>query len=205
MPDGTRIQMLAPIIKGRKGTHEKVFDDIRKAGFARARVDGEFYELSDDITLDRYVIHNIEVVIDRLIIRDFEDPESEEARSAESRLNEAIETALEMGDGVVIINNLSENPPTDILYSENLACVNGHGSLPEIEPRTFSFNTPKGACPECQGLGFKLEFDPELIVPNPDLSLMQGAVNGNGWNFRGRQPVGDRTSCAASQKPMASR
>ncbi len=184
MPDGTRIQVLAPIIKGRKGTHEKVFDDIRKAGFVRARVDGELYELSDDITLDRYVIHNIEVVIDRLIIRHYEDNESDEARSAESRLNEAIETALEIGDGVVIINNLSETEPTDILYSENLACVNGHGSLPEIEPRTFSFNTPKGACPECQGLGFKLEFDPELIVPNPDLSLTQGAVNGNGWNFQ---------------------
>jgi excinuclease ABC subunit A len=183
MPDGTRIQILAPIIKGRKGTHEKVFEDIRKAGFVRARVDGTLYEVSDDITLDRYVIHNIEVVIDRLIIRKFDDLKSEEARSAESRLNEAIETALEMGEGVVIINNLSESEPTDILYSENLACVNGHGSLPEIEPRTFSFNTPKGACPDCQGLGFKLEFDPDLIVPNHDLSLSQGAVSGNGWNF----------------------
>ena len=183
MPDGTRIQILAPLIKGRKGTHEKVFEDIRKAGFVRARVDGTLYEVSDDISMDRYVIHNIEVVIDRLIIRKFDDRTSEEARSSESRLNEAIETALEMGEGVVIVNNLSETEPVDILYSENLACVNGHGSLPEIEPRTFSFNTPKGACPDCQGLGFKLEFDPELIVPNPDLSLAQGAVNGNGWNF----------------------
>ncbi|MEO8606640.1 MAG: excinuclease ABC subunit UvrA [Chloroflexota bacterium] len=183
MPDGTRIQILAPLVKGRKGTHEKVFEEIRKAGFVRARVDGTLYEVSDDITMDRYVIHNIEVVIDRLIIRKFDDPKSEEARSSESRLNEAIETALEMGEGVVIVNNLSETEPTDTLYSENLACVNGHGSLPEIEPRTFSFNTPKGACPDCQGLGFKLEFDPELIVPNPDLSLSQGAVNGNGWNF----------------------
>jgi len=183
MPDGTRIQILAPIIKGRKGTHEKVFEDIRKAGFVRVRADGTLYEVSDDITLDRYVIHNIEVVIDRLIIRKFDDPQSEEARSGESRLNEAIETALEMGEGVVIISNLSEVEPSDTLYSENLACVNGHGSLPEIEPRTFSFNTPKGACPDCQGLGFKLEFDPELIVPNGDLSLAQGAVSGNGWNF----------------------
>lgn len=184
LPDGTRIQVLAPVIKGRKGTHEKIFEEIQKAGFVRARVDGEMVEIGDDVKLDRYVIHNIEVVIDRLIIRHHEDNTSDEAKSAETRLTEAIETALEMGEGVVMINNLSETPPVDILFSENLACVNGHGSLPEIEPRTFSFNTPKGACPECQGLGFRLEFDPELIVPNPDLSLSQGAINGSGWNFQ---------------------
>ncbi len=183
LEDGTRIQILAPIIKGRKGTHEKVFEDVRKGGFARVRVDGELRELSDDITIDRYVIHNIEVVVDRLIIRKFEDPTSEEARGAESRLTDAIETALEIGEGVVVLNNLSNTPATDTLYSELLACVNGHGSIPEIEPRSFSFNTPKGACPDCQGLGFRLEFDPDLIVPNHDLSLAQGAVNGNGWNF----------------------
>jgi excinuclease ABC subunit A len=183
LPDGTRIQVLAPVIKGRKGTHEKVFEEARKEGFARVRVDSEVHELSDEITLDRYVIHNIEMVIDRLIIRKYDDPQSEEARGAESRLTDAVETALEIGEGVVIINNLSENPSTDTLYSELLACVNGHGSIPEIEPRSFSFNTPKGACPECQGLGFKLEFDPDLVVPNPELSLSQGAVSGNGWNF----------------------
>ncbi|MBI5670774.1 MAG: excinuclease ABC subunit UvrA [Chloroflexi bacterium] len=181
MPDGTRIQILAPVIKGRKGHHEKVFEDIRKAGFTRARVDGEVRDVSEDITLDRYGIHNIEVVVDRLIVRRYDNPE--EAQSAESRLTEAIETALEIGDGVVIINDLSQNPPADILYSERLACVHGHGSIPEIEPRTFSFNTPKGACPDCQGLGFRLELDPELLVPNPDLSLSQGAVDQNGWNF----------------------
>jgi excinuclease ABC subunit A len=160
LADGTRIQVLAPIIKGRKGTHEKVFDDLRKGGFARARVDGEVRDLGDAIELDRYVIHNIEAVVDRLIIRKHEDAQSEEARSAETRLTDAIETALEIGEGVVIINNLSASPPTDTLYSELLACVNGHGSIPEIEPRSFSFNTPKGACPDCQGLGFRLEFDP---------------------------------------------
>lgn len=183
LADGTRVQILAPIIKGRKGTHEKVFEDIRKGGFARVRVDGDLYELSDDITVDRYVIHNIEVVVDRLIIRKFDDPTTEEARSAESRLTDAVETALEIGEGVVVINNLSTEPAADTLYSELLACVNGHGSIPEIEPRTFSFNTPTGACPDCQGLGFRLEFDTALIVPNHDLSLSQGAVNGNGWNF----------------------
>jgi excinuclease ABC subunit A len=182
-PDGTRIQVLAPVIKGRKGTHEKVFDELRKSGFARARVDGELRELSDDIKIDRYIIHNIEAVIDRLIIRQYDDPQSEDARNAATRLTDSIETALDTGEGVVIINNLSANPPTDTLFSELLACVNGHGSIPEIEPRSFSFNTPKGACPDCQGLGFKLEFDPELIVPNADLTLRQGAVSAHGWNF----------------------
>ncbi len=182
LPDGTRTQILAPVIKGRKGHHEKVFEDIGKQGFQRVRVDGEVRDLEEDITLDRYGIHNIEVVVDRLIIRHYDDPDSEDARSAETRLTDAVETALELGGGVVIVNNLSTDPPTDMLFSELLACVNGHGSLPEIEPRTFSFNTPKGACPDCQGLGFRLELDRDLIVPNPDLSIAEGAIDTNGWN-----------------------
>ncbi|MFN8372905.1 MAG: excinuclease ABC subunit UvrA [Anaerolineae bacterium] len=183
LPDGARIQVLGPVIKNKKGTHEKVFEDLKKAGFVRVRVDGTVYELEEDIKLDRYVIHNIEVVVDRLVIRQHEDSHSEDARSAETRLNEAIETGLELGEGIVIINNLSAEPPEDILFSELLACVNGHGSLPEIEPSTFSFNTPRGACPDCQGLGFRLEIDPDLIIPNADLSIRQGAIVANGWNF----------------------
>jgi len=109
LEDGTRIQILAPIIKGRKGTHEKVFDDVRKGGFARVRVDGELRELSDDITIDRYVIHNIEVVVDRLIVRKFEDATTEEARGAESRLTRCYRTALEIGEGVVVVNNLKQH------------------------------------------------------------------------------------------------
>ena len=182
LPDDTRTQILAPVIKGRKGHHEKVLDDIRKQGFQRVRADGEVLDLEEDIALDRYSIHNIEIVVDRLVIRHYDDPDSEDARSAETRLTDAIETALELGGGVVIVNNLSTNPPTDLLFSELLACVNGHGSLPEIEPRTFSFNTPKGACPDCQGLGFRLELDRTLIVPNPDLSIVEGAIDTNGWN-----------------------
>jgi excinuclease ABC subunit A len=187
LPDGARIQVLAPVIKDKKGTHEKVLEEIKKGGFVRARVDGEVVDLDEEISLDRYVIHNIEIVVDRLIVRHYEDASSEEAKSAETRLTDAIEQALELGDGVVIVNHL--NPPTDdeqpidILFSEHLACVNGHGSLPEIEPRTFSFNTPRGACPDCQGLGFRLEFDPDLIVPNADLSLAEGAIQANGWNM----------------------
>jgi excinuclease ABC subunit A len=176
------MQILAPIIKDKKGTHEKVLSDIQKGGFVRVRVDGEARELEEDIKLDRYVIHNIEVVVDRLINRQYNDPEAEEARSSETRLTDSIETALELGDGVVIVNNLSADPSEDILFSEHLACVHGHGSFPEIEPRTFSFNTPRGACPDCQGLGFRLEFDPARIIPNPDLSLAEGAIEANGWN-----------------------
>lgn len=182
-PDGVRVQILAPLIRGRKGQHEKVFDDVRKAGFQRVRVNGEVRELDELIALDRYSKHTIEIVVDRLIIRRYDDPASEEARAAETRLTDAIEIALDKGKGLIVINNLSITPPADTLYSEHLACVKGHGSIPQIEPSTFSFNTPKGACPECQGLGFKLEIDPTLIVPNPDLSIRQGAVKANGWAF----------------------
>ncbi len=182
LPDGTRTQILAPVIKGRKGHHEKVLEEVRKAGFQRVRIDGEVYDLEEDITMDRYGIHNIEVVVDRLVIHQYDDPNSEDANSAETRLTDAIETALEMGEGVVIVNNLSTEPPSDMLFSELLACVNGHGSLPEIEPRSFSFNTPKGACPDCQGLGFRLELDRDLVVPNPELSIADGAIDVSGWN-----------------------
>ncbi|MAS32866.1 MAG: excinuclease ABC subunit A [Anaerolineaceae bacterium] len=188
LPDGTRTQILAPIIQNKKGRHEKVFDEMRHAGFQRTRVNGEVHELDEDITLDRYKIHNIEIVVDRLIIRHFDDPETEEAHSFESRLTDAIETALELGDGVVIINDMTDRDnSTDILFSEHLACVNGHGSLPELEPRLFSFNTPKGACPDCQGLGFRLEIDPSLLVPNADLSISNGAIDANGWNVEDQQ------------------
>lgn len=183
LPHGTRIQVLAPVVKNRKGNHQKVLEDLRKAGFARVRADGEVRELDDDIQLDRYVIHNVEIVVDRLIIRQYSEAEAEDAQNAETRLTEAIETALEHGEGVVIINNISAEPAQDILYSEHFACPNGHGSLPELEPRLFSFNTPKGACPDCQGLGFRLEIDPTLVVPNPDLSLDEGCIDANGWNL----------------------
>ncbi len=184
LPHRARLQVLAPVVSNRKGTHTKVIEDIRKAGFARVRVDGEVREIDDDIDLDRYVIHNIEIVVDRLINRHYDDPESDDAKSAESRLTDAIETALEQGDGVVIINDITDKDnPRDILYSEHFACPNGHGSIPELEPRLFSFNTPKGACPDCQGLGFRLEIDPSLVVPNPDLSINDGCIDATGWSM----------------------
>ncbi len=182
MRDGSRIQVLAPLIKDRKGRHEKVFEDVRKAGFVRLRVDGVIHDVDEEIELARYEMHSIEVVVDRLVVRRFDDPESEEARAARTRLTDSVETALEIGEGVVIINDVTESAnPRDVLYSEKLACVYGHGSLPEIEPRTFSFNSPHGACPTCQGLGVRLEIDPDLVVPNPDLSLEEGAVSEDAW------------------------
>ncbi len=188
-PEGRRIQILAPIIKNKKGTHEKVFEEIQKAGFTRVRVDGDVRDIEEGIELDRYVIHNIEVVVDRLVARQFEDRESEEAKSFETRLTDSVETALKMGEGIVIINDVTNPDETmDTLYSEHLACINGHGSIPEIEPRTFSFNTPSGACPSCQGLGFTLQIDPMSVVPNPELSIEQGAINANGWNIDASSP-----------------
>src|SRR5690606_38360501 len=176
-PDGTRIQILAPVIQDRKGRHEKVLEDIRQAGFVRARINGEVRDLSESIELERYKMHTIEVVVDRLIVRHHEDPEGEEANAARTRLTDSIETAMEMGGGVVIVNDVTDaENPTDHLFSEHLACVYGHVSLPEIEPRTFSFNSPHGACPACQGLGVRREFDPDLIVPNPELTIREGAL-----------------------------
>lgn len=180
MPDGSRIQILAPIIKDRKGRHEKIFKDIQEAGFVRARVNGEIFEVDDPPTLDRYKMHTIEVVVDRLVIRQHEDPE--ERQSFITRLTDSIETALDLGDQFVVVNDMTDSDhPKDHPYSELLACPHGHGSFPEVEPRTFSFNSPHGACSECQGLGVRLEIDPHLVVPDGDLSLEGGAIQANGW------------------------
>ena len=179
MPLGSRIQVLAPLVQGRKGHHEGVFEDVRKAGFVRVRVDGEIRSVDEQIELDRYKNHTIEAVVDRLIIRHEPHNESEEAQSDRTRLTDSIETALKLGGGIVIINDVTDRDnPTDDLYSEHLYCPYDGTSIPPIEPRTFSFNRPAGACPECQGLGTKKELDPDLIVPNKDLSLREGAIAG---------------------------
>ena len=179
MVPGTRFQVLAPLVKDRKGHHQAVFEDVRKAGFVRVRVDGAVRDVDEEIELDRYKMHTIEAVVDRLVIP--EGPERE-ANGFRSRLTDSVETALRLGDGVAIVNDVSVEPPQDHLYSEHLACPVCGISLPEIEPRTFSFNSPHGACPECQGLGTRMELDPELIVPNPDQSIEEGAIEG--WNVR---------------------
>jgi excinuclease ABC subunit A len=188
MPADTRIQVLAPIIHRKKGNHTKVLEDIGKQGFTRVRIDGEVRDLDEDFDLDRYVIHDIEIVIDRLIIRRFEDDQSEEALAFESRLTDSLEQALELGDGVTIIQDVTDRDnPIDNMFSEDLACPNGHGSVPEPEPRLFSFNTPSGACTTCQGLGFSLEIDADMIVPNKELSIAGGAINANGWKVEDKE------------------
>jgi excinuclease ABC subunit A len=179
MPPGTRFQVLAPLVKDRKGHHQAVFEDVRKIGFVRVRVDGRVYDVDEEIELDRYKMHTIEAVVDRLVI-----PEGDED-GFRSRLTDSVETALRLGDGVMIVNDVSADPPQDLLYSERFACPVCGISLPEIEPRTFSFNSPHGACPECQGLGTRLEFDPELVVPNPDQAIQEGAIHA--WNIRDKE------------------
>ncbi|MCY4020617.1 MAG: excinuclease ABC subunit UvrA [Chloroflexi bacterium] len=184
MPRDARIQVLAPVVHRKKGNHVKALQDIAKQGFARVRVDGDIRDLDENIELDRYVIHDIEIVVDRLIIRHYDDALSDEATAFETRLTDAIETALELGDGRIIIQDVTDREHSiDHLFSEDLACPNGHGSVPEPEPRLFSFNTPSGACPSCQGLGFSLEIDPDMVIPDKSLSIADGAINANGWRL----------------------
>jgi excinuclease ABC subunit A len=177
MPLDTRIQILAPLIKDRKGHHQGVFEDVRKAGFVRVRVNGQVYQVDEDIELDRYKNHSIEAVVDRLIVRHEPADTSEDAQAARSRLTDSIETALRLGNGVVIIDDVTDPENSiDHFYSEHLSCAFDGTSVPDIEPRTFSFNSPHGACPDCQGLGTKKEIEPNLVVPNKDLSLADGAI-----------------------------
>jgi excinuclease ABC subunit A len=181
IPVGTRLLVLAPLVRGRKGHHRAVFEEVRKLGFVRVRVDGTIYELEDVPELDRYKLHDVEAVVDRLVSLDEEAEPPQVYRDFISRITDSVETALRLGDGVLIIEVVRSTDPdviaeTDHLYSEKLACPVCGISLPEIEPRTFSFNSPHGACPDCQGLGYKLELDPDLIIPNPHVSLHEGAV-----------------------------
>ncbi|NMC12648.1 MAG: excinuclease ABC subunit UvrA [Chloroflexi bacterium] len=188
LPEGSRLLILSPLVRGRKGTHQSILEEIRKSGFVRARVDGVVYELDEDIQMDRYKIHTIEAVVDRLIIHKHEN--REDASTSRTRLTDSIETALKFGDGYLTVNvtpgassdSVAAEEPRDIHFSEHLACPEHGISLPEIEPRTFSFNTPHGACPECQGLGGKLEIDPDLLIPDSDLSINEGAIAAQEWN-----------------------
>jgi excinuclease ABC subunit A len=177
MPEGSRLLLLAPIIKDRKGNHKSVFENLQKQGFARARVNGELYELDAPPDLDRYKNHTIEAVIDRIVVRPQGVDENGEPTGLDmSRLADSVETALKLGNGVMIASDVSDRDnPKDRTFSEHFACVKCGTSLPEIEPRTFSFNSPHGACPTCTGLGTFQEFDPELMF-DEELSLEKGAV-----------------------------
>jgi excinuclease ABC subunit A len=178
LPDGTRILILSPLVRARKGTYQAVFEEIRKAGFARARVDGNVYNLDDDISLDRYKQHTIEAVVDRLVISN--EGDKEERKAARTRVTDSVETALKFGEGYVSITLVDKKE--DIHFSEHLACPEHGTTISEVEPRTFSFNTPQGACPDCQGLGSKLEIDPERIIPDSDRTLNEGAIASMEWS-----------------------
>ncbi len=190
LPEKTRILLLAPVVRGRKGTYQAVFEEIRKAGFVRARVDGTIHSLDDEIELDRYKQHNIDAVVDRLVIS--HDGTEDDKRAARTRLTDSVETALKFGEGYVTVQIIpaaalsekgdgSENLGTDLYFSENFACPEHGTTIMEIEPRTFSFNTPHGACPDCQGLGSKQEIDPERVVDS-EKSLADGALIAMEWN-----------------------
>jgi excinuclease ABC subunit A len=180
LPVGSRLQILSPLVRERKGTYQAVFDEIRKAGFVRVRVDGESHTLDEEFNLERYKKHTIEAVVDRVILRETED--EADANATRTRLTDSVETALKFGDGYVTIQIVSEDPPQDIQFSEHLACPE-HGSvLTEIEPRTFSFNTPHGACPSCQGLGSRQEIDPDLLIPDRSVALIDGAIVDESWS-----------------------
>ena len=178
LPEGTRILILSPLVRARKGTYQAVFEEIRKAGFARARVDGKVYNLDDDISLDRYKQHTIEAVVDRLVISN--EGDKEERKAARTRVTDSVETALKFGEGYVSITLVDKDE--DIHFSEHLACPEHGTTISEVEPRTFSFNTPQGACPDCQGLGSKLEIDPERIIPDLDRTLNEGAIASMEWS-----------------------
>ena len=169
LPQGTRFQVLSPVVRGKKGEHAKVFADARKSGFVRVRVDGALYDLSEQIALDKNKKHHIELVVDRLVLRD----------DIGRRLTDSVETAAASGGGLVLIERMDTG---EILpFSQNYACEDCGVSMPELSPRMFSFNNPYGACPTCGGLGYQLKVDPELIVPNPSLSILDGAIDASGW------------------------
>ena len=176
LPERTRIQLLAPVVRGRKGEHVKVFEQAKRSGYVRVRVDGNLYELSENIRLEKNRKHTIEIIIDRLVIRD----------GIERRLSDSIESVLKLTDGLLVVDVIDKE---ELTFSQSFACPDCGISIEELEPRSFSFNNPFGACPECNGLGFRREFAEELLIPDPSLSIADGAIAVTGW-----QSVVDKTS-----------
>ena len=168
LPEKTKFQLLAPVVRGRKGEHQKVLENARKSGYVRIRIDGNVYDLSEEIKLEKNIKHNIEVIVDRLVVKE----------GIEKRLTDSIENVMKLSDGLMIVDVVGGEP---INFSMSFACPDCGISIDEIEPRSFSFNNPFGACPECSGLGYKMEFDVDLIIPDKNLSIMQGAIQAIGW------------------------
>ena len=171
LPEATRIQVLSPVIRGKKGEHNKVFEDARKSGYVRVRADGSLYDLTEEIKLDKNKKHSIEIVVDRLVIRE----------DVARRLTDSVETASNLSGGIVVINVLGDEE-RDITFSQNYACEDCGVSIEELSPRMFSFNNPYGACPACTGLGSQMKIDPDRIIPNRALSILEGAITASGWN-----------------------
>ena len=163
MPERTKIQLLAPVVRGRKGTHAKLFEQARKSGYVRVLVDGSLYELNEEIKLDKNIKHNIEIIVDRLIVK----------TGIEKRLTDSIETVLNLAEGKLVVDTMDGNY---VNFSQSFACPDCGISIDEIEPRSFSFNNPFGACPSCFGLGYRMEFDVDLMIPDRSLSISQGAI-----------------------------
>lgn len=168
LPERTKVQLLAPVVRGRKGTHAKLLDWAKKSGYVRVRIDGNLYELSEEIVLDKNIKHNIEIIVDRLMIK----------KGIEKRLVDSIENVLRLAEGLMIVDVIDGEP---INFSQSFSCPDCGISVDEIEPRSFSFNNPFGACPVCSGLGYKMEFDEDLMIPNKKLSISEGAINVIGW------------------------
>ncbi len=167
-PERTRIQLLAPVVRGRKGTHAKLLEQAKRSGYVRVQIDGNMYELSEEISLDKNIKHNIEIVVDRLIVKP----------GIEKRLSDSIETVLELAEGLLMVDTMDGNIHN---FSQSFSCPDCEVSIDEIEPRSFSFNNPFGACPDCLGLGYKMEFDIDLMIPDKSLSILEGAIVVTGW------------------------
>ena len=168
LPERTKIQLLAPVVRGRKGTHAKLLDRAKKSGYVRVRVDGNMYELSEEIALDKNIKHNIEIIVDRLVVKP----------GIEKRLTDSVESVLALSEGLLVVDVIGAKP---LNFSQSFSCPDCGISIDEIEPRSFSFNNPFGACPECFGLGYKMEFAEELMIPDPSLSINEGAIAVMGW------------------------
>ena len=167
-PERTKIQLLAPVVRGRKGTHAKLLEQAKRSGYVRVQIDGNMYELSEEISLDKNIKHNIEIVVDRLIVKP----------GIEKRLSDSIETVLELAEGLLMVDTMNGNIHN---FSQSFSCPDCEVSIDEIEPRSFSFNNPFGACPDCLGLGYKMEFDIDLMIPDKSLSILEGAIVVTGW------------------------
>ena len=175
--EGTKLQILAPVVRGKKGEHAKTLDRAKRAGYVRARIDGSQYDLSEEIKLDKNIKHSIEIIVDRIVVH-------EDNENFRRRLTDSVESALALAEGLLLVDVVDRE---ELSFSQNFACPDCGVSVPEIEPRSFSFNNPFGACPDCFGLGYKMEFDEDLMIPDKSLSLNDGCIVVMGWQSSNKE------------------